>query len=49
MIGIPGGLYDVRLADKDGRHCLLRGVTLKSDGPYAFSVSEAQMKDCSAR
>ena len=44
--GIEGGTYDVRVVDKDKRKCLFRSVTLRDQGPYAFSISEEQMKKC---
>jgi hypothetical protein len=47
MTGIEGGTYDVRIVDKAKRACVFHNVTVKSTGPYAFSVSEDQMKTCS--
>ena len=49
MTGVAGGLYDVRVVDKDGRQCMFHGVTVRPNGPYAFSVSEDQMKGCGGR
>ena len=42
---VPGH-YDVRLADKTGRVCVVRNVEVKSDKPYAFSISESDLSDC---
>ena len=45
--GIEPGRYDVRLADKTGRKCVVRDVEVKGDRPYAFSIEESDLKDCS--
>ena len=41
------GVYDVRLADKQGRVCVVHNVEVKPDKPYAFLISEGDLKDCS--
>jgi hypothetical protein len=46
--GIAAGTYDVRVVDSNKRSCLFHHVQIKAQGPYAFSVSEDQMKACSA-
>ena len=40
------GVYDVRLADKQGRVCVVHNVEVKAGKPYAFSISESDLKDC---
>ena len=44
--GITPGRYDVKLVDKTGRACVVRDVEVKGGRPYAFSISEAELKDC---
>jgi hypothetical protein len=44
--GIAPGRYDVRLVDKTGRACVVRDVEVKGGRPYAFSLSEADLKEC---
>ena len=46
LVEVEGGTYDVRVVDSGKRMCLFHAVTLKSQGPYAFSISEQQMKTC---
>ena len=46
LVGVEGGTYDVRVVDSGKRTCLFHAVTLKSQGPYAFSISEQEMKTC---
>lgn len=43
---VDAGVYDVRLKDKAGRTCLVKGVTVRADGPYAFSLEADQLQDC---
>jgi len=45
--GIEPGRYDVKLADKTGRKCVVRDVEVKRGRPYAFSIEESDLKDCS--
>ncbi len=40
------GRYDVRLAEKTGRVCLVRGVEVKGSGKVAFTIGEAQLTEC---
>jgi hypothetical protein len=44
ITGIEPGRYDVRLADKIGRVCIVRNVEVK-DGAV-FSIEEKQLTDC---
>ena len=45
ITGITPGRYDVKFADKAGRHCVLRNVEVR-DGAV-FSIEEKQLADCS--
>jgi hypothetical protein len=47
ITGITAGRYDVKLADKIGRQCLVRDVEVK-DGAV-FTIEEKQLTDCSRR
>ncbi|MBV8336532.1 MAG: hypothetical protein JO358_14045 [Alphaproteobacteria bacterium] len=40
------GIYDVRLADKQGRVCVVHNVEVQAGKPYAFSISETDLTDC---
>jgi len=44
---VAAGRYDVKLADKKGRVCIVRNVELKSGRPYAFAIGESDLTDCS--
>ena len=44
ITGIEPGRYDVKLADKIGRLCIVRNVEVK-DGAV-FSIEERQLTDC---
>jgi hypothetical protein len=46
LAGVKPGRYDVRLTDVNGRTCLIHNVELQDNKPYAFAVSEDQMKSC---
>ena len=46
LTAIEPGTYDVRLALKHGRTCLVRGVEVKAGGKYAFSLEPSDLKDC---
>jgi hypothetical protein len=41
------GRYDVKLADKKGRVCVVRNVEVLAGKPYAFSISEKDLTNCS--
>lgn len=45
LTGVGAGRYDVRLADR-ARTCVVRNVELSAGKPYAFSLSDADLKDC---
>ena len=42
--GVTTGHYDVKLADKIGRHCIVRNVAVKQGA--IFVVEEKQLTDC---
>jgi hypothetical protein len=42
---VPGP-YDVKLADKKGRVCVVQNVEVLAGRPYAFSISEKDLTDC---
>jgi hypothetical protein len=44
---VAPGRYDVKLADKKGRVCVIRNVEVLAGKPYAFSISEKDLTDCS--
>jgi hypothetical protein len=44
ITGIEPGRYDVKLADKIGRVCIVRNIEVK-DGAV-FSIEEKQLTDC---
>jgi len=46
IIGVIPGRYDVKLVDKKGRSCVVRDVELLSGRPYAFSIGEKDLTDC---
>jgi hypothetical protein len=46
ITGVTPGRYDVRLVDKTGRTCLVPDVDLVSGKPYAFSISEKDLANC---
>jgi hypothetical protein len=43
---VPGH-YDVKVVDKQGRNCVVRNVEVQAGKPYAFSLSEKDLTDCS--
>jgi hypothetical protein len=47
LTGLTAGHYDVKLADSNGRTCIVKDVTLQTGTAYAFSISESDLKDCS--
>jgi hypothetical protein len=47
LTGLSAGRYDIKLTDKGGRTCVIKDVTLQTGTAYAFSLSEADLKDCS--
>jgi len=46
--GVVPGTYNVRVLDKGGRRCLFHKIDVQAGKPYAFSISESQMKGCEA-
>ena len=46
LVDIAAGTYDVRMKDKAGRSCLVKGVEVKDTGPYSFSLEADQLTDC---
>lgn len=44
--GVQPGKYDVRLAFKRGRTCMVRGVEVRGEGRYAFSLEPSDLTDC---
>ncbi len=44
VTGVKSGRYDVKLADKIGRVCIVRNVDVKEGG--IFIVEEKQLTDC---
>jgi hypothetical protein len=46
LTNVGPGRYDVKLIDARGRTCLVRNVELRGDRPYAFSLSESDLTDC---
>ena len=47
LVGLTAGHYDVKLTDVGGRTCIVKDVTLEFGKAYAFSISEAELKECS--
>jgi hypothetical protein len=46
LTGVEPGSYDVKLVDKKGRMCRLSGVMVEAGKPYAFSIADRDLKDC---
>ena len=46
LSGVTPGRYDVKLTRKSGQVCTVQNVELKAGGKYAFSLSDADLKDC---
>jgi hypothetical protein len=44
---VAPGYYDVKLIDKQERSCVVRNVEVQAGKPYAFSLSEKDLTDCS--
>jgi hypothetical protein len=44
---IVPGRYNVKLLDEKGRVCIVRDVEVLAGKPYAFSISEKELTDCS--
>jgi len=46
ITGISPGQYDVKVADKKGRVCIVQNVDVVSGRPYAFSLSDKDLTSC---
>ena len=46
LAGVKPGHYDVQVTNQKGRVCLARDVTVKGSGHYAFSLSDADLREC---
>ena len=46
ITGVLPGRYDVKLKDKKGRTCTVTNVELVSGRPYAFSLSDKDLTNC---
>jgi hypothetical protein len=46
ITGVDPGRYDVKLADKTGRICVVRNIEVVSGRPYAFSISDKDLTQC---
>ncbi len=46
LTGVAPGRYDVRLVDGAGRSCVVPGVDVVGNKPYAFSIGEDQLRHC---
>lgn len=44
--GVDAGHFDVKLHDVTGRTCLVKNVTVRATGKYAFSIAEKDLTDC---
>jgi hypothetical protein len=44
---VTPGKYDVRLKQKSGLTCIVKNVEIKPSRPYAFSIEETELKNCS--
>ncbi|MBV8912663.1 MAG: hypothetical protein JOZ05_06450 [Acetobacteraceae bacterium] len=46
LTGVTPGKYDVRIGFKRGRTCTVRGVELRGEGRYAFSLDASDLAEC---
>ena len=46
LTNVKTGVYNVKIKDKNGRTCLVKGVELRDTGPYSFSLEADQLTDC---
>jgi hypothetical protein len=44
LVGVAPGRYDVKLADKTGRVCVVRNLAIEDD--KVFSITDADLTDC---
>jgi len=47
LTGITPGHYDVKIKDKKGRMCTVSNVEVVTGRPYAFSISDKDLTNCS--
>jgi hypothetical protein len=43
---VAPGRYDVKLADRHGRTCVVHNVDVASGKPYAFAIGDKDLTDC---
>ncbi len=48
LTDVKAGVYDVKIKDKNGRTCVVKGVELRDTGPYSFSLEADQLTNCQA-
>jgi hypothetical protein len=46
LTDVKAGVYNVKIKDKNGRTCLVKGIEVKDTGPYSFSLEADQLTDC---
>lgn len=46
ITGVTPGRYDVKIRDKKGRVCTVRNVSVVGGKPYAFSISDKDLTEC---
>jgi hypothetical protein len=44
ITGVPPGRYDVKVANKAGRSCIVRNIEIKENG--IFSIEDKDLTDC---
>ncbi len=47
LTGVTPGHYDVKIKDKKGRMCTVSNVEVVTGRPYAFSISDKDLRNCS--
>lgn len=47
LTGVTPGHYDVKIKDKKGRMCTVSNVEVVTGRPYAFSISDKDLTNCS--
>ena len=46
LTNVKAGVYNVKIKDKNGRTCVVKGVELRDTGPYSFSLEADQLTNC---
>lgn len=46
LTNVPAGRLDVRLIDKSGRTCIVKGVEVTTGRRYAFSIGDDELAHC---